>query len=138
MLHTKLHVTAEKCILRGPALQNSLGTHIVHPCSAQHPRCTQCMVLFTQQPGHTLHDPVPHNSLGTHIVHPCSAQHPRCTHRMALLHTTAWAHTAWPRSTQQLFLLPVLFTWDNSHLFYQSTFCPLTTAPCGVLSLTSQ
>lgn len=84
---------------------------------------------------HTLHGPVPHSSLSTHTVHPCYAQHPRYTQCMALLHTAAWAHTAWPCSTQQL-LLPVLSTWDSSHLFCQSTSCPLMAAPCCVLSLT--
>lgn len=77
MLHTKLHVTAEKCILRGPALQNCLGTHIVHPCFAQHPRCTHCMVLFhTAAWAHTLYTPAMHNILGTHSAWPCFIQQP--------------------------------------------------------------
>lgn len=77
MLHTKLHVTAEKCILRGPALPNCLGTHIVHSCFAQHPRCTHCMVLFhTAAWAHTLDTPAMHNILGTHSAWPCFIQQP--------------------------------------------------------------
>lgn len=70
--------------------------------------CTPCFM------GHPVHGPVPQSSQGTDCM-PFSTEHP-C----------------------YFLLLPVCFTWDNSHLFCQSAFALWLSVSCCVLNLTSK